>query len=93
MTEKVYVIQTETCWQDGEPSTVLEICTTKEVCLKRFKREIERIKNEVTMWDANPDEWEDEGIEVEESEEQWFATNCCGTWAIITMEEHPLYNE
>lgn len=93
MNEKVYVIKTETCEHDGDLSTTLKVCTTKEVCLKHFKREIERIKNEVTMWDANPDEWEDEGIEVEESEEQWFATNYCGTWATITMEERPLYNE
>lgn len=93
MNEKVYVVKTETCWKDDEPSVVLEVCTTKDVCLKHFKQEIERIKYDNNMWDATPDEWEDEGIEVEESEEQWFATNYCGTWATITMEEYPLYNE
>lgn len=95
MNEKVYVVKTETCYHDGDFSTMLQICTTKEVCLKRFKQQIERIKNNinVTLWDVKPDAWEDEGIEVEESEEQWFATDYCGTWATITMEEHPLYNE
>lgn len=91
--EKVYVVKVATSQNDDETLARIDVCTTKEVALKHFKHHIKDIKNDSdNVFGCTYHVWEDE-VEEYENEDSYYATDGCGTWVDISIEEKDLYDE
>ena len=91
--EKVYIVKITTCQNDDETLVMIDVCATKEVALKHFKRRIKEIKNNSdNVFGCTYHDWEDE-VEEYEKEDSYYATDGCGTYVDISIEEKDLYNE
>lgn len=91
--EKVYIVKIATSRNDYETLASIDVCTTKEVALKDFKRRIEEIKNDSdNVFGCTYHVWKDE-VEEYEEEDSYYATNGCGAWVDISIEEKDLYDE